>query len=93
MFLSHQTYIGLTIWMKSLTGCVRFLLGEGVEYIFAERFCQDVLEEYFGNQRKLGCRNDNQDINEFGYNNTTLCMQRCVTSSDNTRGRFERKHA
>ena len=53
MFLSHQTYIGLTISVKSLTECVRFLLGEGVEYIFTERFCQDVLAEYFGNQRRL----------------------------------------
>ena len=42
--------------------CVKFLLGEGMEYVLLERFCQDVLEEYFGNQRKLGVRNDNPDI-------------------------------
>ena len=41
---------------------LKFLLGEGMEYVLTERFCQDTLEEYFGNQRKLGRRSDNPDV-------------------------------
>ena len=90
----EKMFLSPSISVKSLIECVRFLLGEGVEYILTERFCQDVLEGYFGNQRKLGRRNDNPDINEFGYNDNTLRIQRYVShSSGNTRGRFERKHA
>ena len=38
MFLSQQTYIGLATNVKSLIECVRFLQGEGVEYILTVRF-------------------------------------------------------
>ena len=60
MFISKQTYNGLIISCKSLIGCRKFLLDEGAEYILSERFCQDILEEYFGNQKKL--KNENPDI-------------------------------
>jgi len=50
-------------------------------------FCQDPLEEYFGNQRKLG-RNDNPDMKMFGYSNNTIIVQRTVPcQSGNRRGR------
>ena len=86
MFISKQTYNGLIISCKSLIGCRKFLLDEGAEYILSERFCQDILEEYFGNQRKLGMRNENPDINQFGYNANTLRIQCNVScTSGNTR--------
>ena len=73
---------------------MKFLLGEGMEYVVSEIFCQDVLEEYFGNQRKLGVSNDNPDIDQFGYNANALRIQRCVShSSGNSRGRFNDKRA
>lgn len=62
MFLSWQTYEGLQITVHSVIEATRFLLGEGMEYVLTERFCQDTLEEYFGNQRKLGRRSDNPDV-------------------------------
>ena len=37
----------------------KFLLTEGFDFVLTERFCQDPVEEYFGNQRKLGRRSDN----------------------------------
>ena len=50
----------------------KFLLEEGMEFVLTERFCQDLVEEYFGNQRKLGRRTDNPDICAFGYNNNSI---------------------
>lgn len=91
MFLSWQTYEGLQISAYSVVEATKFLLNEGVEYVLTERFCQDPLEEYFGNQRKLGRRNDNPDMKMFGYNNNTIRVQRAVScQSGNTRGRKDR---
>ena len=91
MFLSWQTYEGLQITAHSVIEATKFLLNEGVEYVLTERFCQDPLEEYFGNQRKLGRRNDNPDMKMFGYNNNTIRVQRAIScQSGNTRGRKDR---
>ena len=88
MFLSWQTYEGLQISAYSVVEATKFLLNEGMEYVLTERFCQDPLEEYFGNQRKLGRRNDNPDMKTFGYNNNTIRVQHAVScQSGNTRGR------
>ena len=49
---------------------------------------------YFGHQRKLGRRNDNPDIQAFGYNNNAIRIQRQVSClSGNTRGRKDRTRA
>ena len=53
MFLSWQTNEGLQISAYSVVEATKFLFNEGVEYVLTERSCQDPLEEYFGNQRKL----------------------------------------
>ena len=55
--------------------CVSFLLSEGMEFILTERFCQDPLEEYFGNQRKIGGRSEKPDIFQIGYNDNTIRIQ------------------
>ena len=68
MFISWQTYEGLKITTYSVIEVVKFLLQEGFEKVLTERFCQDPVEEYFGNQRKLGRRCDNPDLAQFGYN-------------------------
>ena len=54
MFISWHTYEGVQITTLSVVEATRFLLSEGMEYVLTERFCQDPVEEYFGNQRKLG---------------------------------------
>ena len=72
----------------------RFLLGEGMEYILTERFCQDTLEEYFGNQRKLGRRSDNPDIRFIGYNDNAIRIQKSISCQrGNTRGRKDKSKA
>ena len=58
-----------------------------MEYVLSERFCQDPVEEYFGNQRMLGRRCDNPDIRTFGYNDNTIRIQRRISlDSGNTCG-------
>ena len=60
--------------------------------MLTEQFSQDALEEYFGNQRKIGRRSENPDVKEFGYNDNTIRIQRNVShTSGNTRGQFGRK--
>ena len=72
MFISWQIYEGFQITCKSISECVSFLLSERMEFILTERFCQDPLEEYFSNQRKIGGRSENPDIFQFGYNDSTI---------------------
>ena len=78
MFISQQTYRGLKVTVSSIVQGVQFLLSEGMEYVLSERFCQDLLEEYFGRQRERGRLNDNPTLQAFGYNDLTLAVQRNI---------------
>lgn len=94
MFISWQTYEGFKITVNSAIEATKFLLQEGMEFVLTERFCQDTIEEYFGNQRKLGRRSDNPDIRSFGYNSNTIRIQRTVScQSGNTRGRKDKRRS
>ena len=59
MFFSWQTYEGFNITIHAAIECMKFLLLEGMEFVLTDRFCQDPVEEYFGNQCRLGRRSDN----------------------------------
>ena len=50
--------------MKSLTS------------LLAERFCQDPLENYFGQQRATGARKDNPSLRDFGFNDNSIRNQK-----------------
>lgn len=92
MFISWQTYEGFQITVHSVIEVCKFLLQEGMEYVLTEGFCQDIVEEYFGCQRKLGRRNDNPDIRTFGYNDNAIRIQRAIScQSGNTRGRKDKR--
>ena len=52
---------------------------EGFDYVLTERFCQDVLEEYFGYQWGMGRRADNPSLKEFGYNANAIAIQGQLT--------------
>ena len=71
MFLSQQTYEGLTIAVYSHIEAIQFLLN-GFQYVLSERFMQDVLEDYFGHQRSQGGRSDHPTAHQFGYNDLTI---------------------
>ena len=93
MFISNQTYDGLKITIYSFIEAAKFLLSEGCEFVLSERFCQDLVEEYFGVQRKLGQRSDNPDVRTFGYNDNVVRTQWVNDSSGtgNCRGRLRSK--
>ncbi|KAL9977517.1 hypothetical protein ACROYT_G014926 [Oculina patagonica] len=94
MFISWQTQEGYKITVHSAIEATKFLLHEGTEFVLTERFRQDPLEEYFGNQRKLGRRSDNPDIRSFGYNANTIRIQRTVScQSGNTIGRKDKRRS
>ena len=49
----NQTYEGLQITCLSMIEIIKYLLESGVAYVLTERFCQDVLENYFGRQHNM----------------------------------------
>ena len=62
---------------------VKFLLSgkgahKGAKYILTERFNQDSLEIYFGQQRGRGHRNDNPSVAQFMDNNQAIIIQKSL---------------
>ena len=72
MFISWQTYEGIKITVHSTVELVKFVLNNDVPYVLSGKFSQDILENYNGRQRALGCRKDNPTLRDFGYNNNTI---------------------
>ena len=92
MFISHQTYEGLIITVKSIVEVVRFCLDNGFEFVLTERFMQDVLEQYFGLQRSMGRRSDNPNVYAFGYGDNSARTHRSNgVVKGNTAGAFAGK--
>lgn len=62
--------------VNSFTEVARFLLKvPGVKFLLSERFCQDPLEAFFGNQRAKGGRNDNPSVQQFCNSTVSLRVQ------------------
>ena len=80
MFLSWQTFEGIQITVHFMVEVTKYLLGQGMEYVPTERFCQDPVEEYFGNKRMLGRRCDNPDIQTFGHNDNTIRIPKLLAT-------------
>ena len=76
MFISWQTFEGLKITVHSIIEAVKFLLQHHVKYVLTERFCQDPLENYFGQQRAVGPRKDNPSVRDFGFNDNSIRNQK-----------------
>ena len=54
MFISRQSHVGIQITCYSAIEANKYLLKEGFQFVLTERFCQEVLKEYFGSQRGIG---------------------------------------
>ena len=54
MFISRQSHVGIRITCYSVIAANKYLLKEGFQFVLTERFCQEVLEEYFGCQWGIG---------------------------------------
>ena len=78
MFIFRQTHESIQIICYSVIEATKYLLKEGFQFVLKKRFCQDVLEKYFGHQRGIGQRNDNPTVFQFGYNDNIIRMQRSV---------------
>ena len=77
MFLSHQTYKGILITVKSTIEVVKYLIKDAkMPYVLTERFNQDPLEAYFGAQRMFGRRNNNPSAYQVGYNANAIRLLR-----------------
>lgn len=65
--------------VKSFVEAGKFLLKQpGVKFLLSERFCQDPLEAFFGQQRRIGGRNDNPTVQQFCTSTASLRIQRSV---------------
>ena len=94
MFISTKTYEGILVTKYSVIDLVKFLLSQGLEYVFTERLCQDPAEEYFSAQRQHGRQNENLDLYQFGYNDNSIRIQKEVShSSGNTCGKYNNKRS
>ena len=76
MFISWQTIEGLKITVHSIKEAVKILLQHHVKYLLTDRFCQDPLENYFGQKRAIGARKDNPSIRDFGFNDNSIRNQK-----------------
>ena len=72
MFISQQTYRGLRITVHALLQVTKFPISERLEFVLSERFCQDLLEEYFWHQGARGHYGDNPTVQSFGYDYLTI---------------------
>ena len=85
MFItSCQTYEGLNISINSIIEDTQFFLWQQVKYALTERFCHDLLENWFGKQRSLGSRKDNPSMADFGYNNNAIRNQKNFKRTTNS---------
>ena len=62
----------------SLNDIVKFLLSQGMEYVLTERFNQDPLEVFFGQQRSRGGRCDNPSAKQFLCNTQAIMVQKLL---------------
>ncbi len=70
----------------------RYLLSQGHDglYVLSERISQDPLENYFGQQRARGGRNENPSIQQCIHNAAALRVQKSF-ALDPVRGNCSRK--
>ena len=75
--LLNSTYTMFYLFIvKSFVETTRYLLSEpGVKFVLSERFSQDPLESFFGNQWARGGRNDNPTVQQFIDNTVSLRVQ------------------
>ena len=90
VYLTWNRHIA-SFLVHSLNEVTKFLLSKDrIEFVLTERFNQDPLEIFFGQQRSRGCRNDNPSIKQCLENSQALVVQKslaCGGSSNITRKR------
>ena len=65
--------------MYSFVEVSKFLLGhKSGLFLLSERFNQDPVEAFFGQQRARGGRSDNPNVKRFIENSQVVRVQRCI---------------
>lgn len=72
MTITDETYQGMVITIHSFIAATKFLLGKEVDFVLPRSFCQDDLEQYFGDQRNCGRLNNCPDMKGFLHNDTRI---------------------
>jgi hypothetical protein len=73
MLLSKETRNGLKMTTLAFTELApRLLAVPGVQFLLSERFSQDSLENFFGQQRSRGSYSDNPTVDQYLSNVNTL---------------------
>ena len=57
---------------------IKVLLSHGMEFVLTERFNQDSVEIFFGQQRSRGGRSDNPSVTQFMHNAQALMVQKSL---------------
>lgn len=80
MLLSPQSQRGIEMTIRGFKGALSFLFSEGVQtkFVMARVFCQDILEQYFSQQRGACGGNRNPDKLKFMENMNALHLQRHI---------------
>ena len=78
--------------VNSFVDMARYLLSQGqdVLYVLSERISQDPLENYFGQQRARGGRNENPSVQQCIHNAAALRVQKSLALNP-VRGNCSRK--
>lgn len=89
--LMHIHYGGSPLAVKSFVEMTRYLLSQGKDlFILSERVSQDPLENYFGQQRSRGGRNEHPTLQQCVQNAAALRVQKSQ-ALDPVRGNCSRK--
>lgn len=92
MTISQDTLEGLRMSVCSFVEMARYLLSQkpGL-FLLSERFNQEPLESFFGQQRARGGRSDNPNVKTFLQNTQAIRVQQTVAIGDggNVRKRKE----
>ncbi len=78
--------------MKSFVEMGKYLLSDTSDGLFllSERFSQDPLENYFGQQRARGGRNEHPNLQQCLHNAAAIRIQKSI-ATDPVRGNCKRK--
>jgi len=72
----------------------RYLLKiDGAKFLLCERFTQDPVESFFGQQRQKGGGSENPTVRQFTYNTSSLRVQRSTApiATSNVRASIHHK--
>ena len=78
-------YLNVKFLVHSFCEMAKFLLSHSSHgYILSERFNQDPIEAFFGQQRSRGQRNDNPSVQQFIHNTQALIVQKSLVSGSSS---------